>query len=197
MMGGLDPQSQARFFYLAILGVVLTASALALYRGRIAQGAQHLMIWGLILAGLVIAYGFRGQLAEGLAPAGATVEAGDRIALRRGRDGHFAATLEVNGAPVRFLVDTGATSMVLARDDARRVGIDLDGLIYSVPSMTANGPVYSAPVRLAEVRFGPHVDRDVAATVSGGGLGISLLGMGYLDRFRSLTIEGDRMLLER
>jgi aspartyl protease family protein len=196
-MQGLDPVSQARFFYLAILLLALAASLVAAYRGRLSQGLQHAAIWALIFAGVVIAYGFRGQLAGELTPAGAMTVTGERIALRRGPDGHFSATLDVNGAPVRFLVDTGATSLVLTRRDAERAGIDPAGLIYGVPTMTANGPVFSAPARIDELRFGPFSDRDVDAMVSGGELTVSLLGMGYLDRFRSLTIEGDRMLLDR
>jgi aspartyl protease family protein len=196
-MQGLDPFSQARFFYLAILLLALAASLVAAYRGRLGQGLRHAAIWALIFAGVVIAYGFRGQLADELTPAGAMTVTGERIALRRGQDGHFVATLEVNGQPVRFLVDTGATSLVLTRRDASRAGIDPDGLIYSVPTMTANGSVFSAPTRIGSLRFGPFADRDVEAMVSGGELAVSLLGMGYLDRFRSLTIEGDRMLLDR
>jgi aspartyl protease family protein len=103
----------------------------------------------------------------------------------------------VNGAAVRFLVDTGATSLVLTRRDAARAGIDPDGLVYSVPTMTANGPVFSAAAGIESLRFGPFEDRGVAAMVSGGELAVSLLGMSYLDRFRTLTIEGDRMLLDR
>ncbi len=196
-MEGLDPGSQARLFYLVILGMALTAGLFVHYRGRMATGLQHAAIWGLIFAGVVIAYGFRGQLSEGLSPAGAMVVQGERIVLRRGPDGHFAATLRVNGADMRFLVDTGATSMVLTRRDAARAGLDLSGLIFSVPTMTANGTVFSAPVRLAEVRFGPHLDRDVRAMISGGELGQSLLGMSYLDGFRSIAIEGERMVLTR
>lgn len=196
-MEGLDPVSQARFFYLAILLLALAASLVAAYRGRMGQGLQHAAIWALIFAGVVIAYGFRGQLAGELTPAGAMTVTGERIALRRGPDGHFSATLDVNGVPVRFLVDTGATSLVLTRRDAGRAGIDPSALIYSVPTMTANGPVFSAPARIDELRFGPFADRDVDAMVSGGELAVSLLGMGYLERFRILTIEGDRMLLDR
>ena len=54
-----------------------------------------------------------------------------------------------------------------------------------------------APVTLDEVRFGDIVDRNVRATVNGGDLFASLLGMSYLDRFRRITAEGDRLRLTR
>jgi aspartyl protease family protein len=158
-------------------------------------GLQHAAIWGLIFVGAVIAYGFRDTLQTQLLGAPQTVEGG--VVLTRRGDGHFHARAEVNGRPVEFLVDTGATALVLSRQDARRVGIDDAGLIFSVPSRTANGVVRSAPVTLDSLRLGPFEDRAVAAMVNGGDLGVSLMGMSYLDRFARVTVEGDRMRLER
>lgn len=119
------------------------------------------------------------------------------IQLRRGSDGHFHATLEINGAPVRFIVDTGASSVVLTREDARRVGLDPGRLDYTRIANTANGTVRGAPVTLDEVRFGGTVERNLRAVVNGGDLFSSLLGMDYLDRFRRITVEGDTLTLAR
>ena len=62
----------------------------------------------------------------------------------RSADGHYYLTMEVNGAPIRFVVDTGATELVLSRADAERAGIDTGGLIYSGRAFTANGMVETA-----------------------------------------------------
>jgi aspartyl protease family protein len=145
---------------------------------------------------VVIAYGFRDVLRRELLPAEMVV-APDAIELRRGRDGHFHAEIEVNGEPVRFMVDTGASDIVLSLRDAERVGLDPGGLEFSGRAMTANGPVGTAAVRLGEVRFGGFTDTGVAASVSDGGLGTSLLGMSYLERFAAIEISGDRMTLRR
>jgi aspartyl protease family protein len=196
-MTGLDPQSQARLFYLLLLGMALLAGLFVRYRGRLGEGIQHAGVWVLIFLGVVIAYGFRDQLRDELAPAMMTEIDAQTIALRRQADGHFHATLEINGRDVEFLVDTGATHMVLSQRDARRVGLDPDRLVFSQPTMTANGRVFSAPVNLDRVVFGPFEDRNVSATVNGGALDVSLLGMRYLDRFRRVSVEGDRMVLER
>lgn len=196
-MDGLAAGEQARLFYLSILGIVVLTSVFAFYRGRLAQGLQHAAIWGLIVLGLMIAYGFRDTLREAASPASLVTLDGNRIALRRARDGHFHATIRVNGADLRFLVDTGATQMVLSQADARRAGLDPTRLLFTSPAVTANGTILSAPVTLDEVRLGPFTDRDVPAMVNGGPLPTSLLGMRYLDRFRRVSVEGDRMILER
>jgi aspartyl protease family protein len=197
-MSALDPGAQARLFYLAILGMAFLTAGFAYYRGRLGAALQHAAIWGLIFAGLIIAYGFSDVLRRELGGAReATLIAEDAIALRRGADGHFHAPLEVNGRRIDALVDTGATAFVLSRRDAERAGIDTERLVYSRPAISANGVVYSAPVTLDRVALGPFEDRNVPAMVSGGETDFTLLGMRYLDRFRRLTVEGDRLVLER
>ena len=197
-MSALDPGAQARLFYLALLGMAVLTAGFAFYRGRLGTALQHAAIWALIVAGLVIAYGFSDVLRRELGGAReATMIAGDAVALRRGPDGHFHAPLEVNGRRIDALVDTGATAFVLSRRDAERAGIDTDRLVYSRPALSANGVVYSAPVTLDRVALGAFEDRDVPAMVSGGETDFTLLGMRYLDRFRRFTVEGDRMVIER
>ncbi len=196
-MSWLDPGAQARVFYLLILGLALLAWAFRAYRGRLGQAAQHLAIWALIFAGVVIAYGFSDQLREQLSPSSLVAVSEDSVVLRRGRDGHFHARIDVNGAPVDFLVDTGASAIVLSQRDAARVGLHPGRLTFSTPATTANGVIYSAPVILDEMRLGPFTDREVGAMVNGGALATSLLGMRYLDRFTSFSVTGDRMTLSR
>ncbi|MGF1660149.1 MAG: TIGR02281 family clan AA aspartic protease [Rubrimonas sp.] len=198
-MDGLDLEvwRDARVFYLSLLGLMLALGAFAAYRGRMSAALRHAAIWLLIFAGIVIAYRFNEQLTSGLRPQSMEVLNAQSVLLRREGDGHFHATLQINGRDIRFLVDTGATAMVLSRRDAQRAGLDPAGLNFSIPSATANGTVYGAPVRLSEVRLGPFTDRDVPAMVNGGELGVSLLGMRYLDRFARISVEGERMLLQR
>jgi len=191
-----DPDSRARLLYLAALLVFVAGLFLWGQRRDLGKRLRDLLVWALILAMAVIAYGFRDILREQLLPA-AMVETGDTIALRRASDGHFHATLDINGERVRFMVDTGASDLVLSRRDAARVGIDPDGLAYLGTARTANGTVETATVRLGLVRLGSFTDTDVRASVTKGGLDSSLLGMSYLDRFSSIAISGDTMRLTR
>jgi aspartyl protease family protein len=191
-----DPDTLARLVYLVVLLAGLGFFSIWGRRG-LGRGLRDLLIWMLILAMVVIAYGFRDVLREELLPAAMVQVAPDIIELRRGSDGHFHAAIEVNGVPVRFMVDTGASDLVLSRRDAARVGIDPASLVYLGRARTANGTVATASVRLGLVEFGGLTDTDVPASVSDGGLDVSLLGMSYLDRFTSIEIAGDRMRLHR
>lgn len=192
-----DPDTQARVFYLVLLGAFILVAVFTHYRGRMGQAAQHAAIWALIFVGVILAIGFKDQL-TGQLYVDHAVSAGEGVlAFRRAPDGHFYVSAEVNGEPVRFMVDTGATNLVLSEDDARAVGIDTGQLQYIQPTYTANGLVMSAPVRLESVTLGQETEFDVPASVSGGALGQSLLGMSYLERWRSVRIEDDRLFLSR
>ena len=115
------------------------------------------------------------------------------IRLSRDPDGHFYADAQVNGAPVHFLVDTGATSIALTHDDARRALIPLE-TGSKVVGMGAGGEIYGQDVQLNRVSLGAQEVRDVRATVLDGGEQ-SLLGQSFLARFNSVVIEGDTMVL--
>ncbi len=186
----------ARLFYLILLGMAVAVSVFVRYRGRLGSAMQQAAIWFLIFVGLIIAYGFKDQLLGQLS-VGHAARSGNEIALARGPDGHFHATLEVNGQDVTFLIDTGASDVVLTRRDAARVGLDPDNLSYTIPASTANGTVWGAPVRLGEVTLAGETEFDLRAIVNGGELDISLLGMDYLNRYRSWRVEGDTFYLMR
>ena len=89
----------------------------------------------------------------------------------------------------------GATVVSLSRRDAARIGIDLTQLVYNQRVMTANGPAMSAPVTLRELSVGPITLTDVPAAVSEGRAEGSLLGLSFLRRLQSYTIEGDKLTL--
>lgn len=192
-----DPDAQVRLFYLAVLGLLVASGVFYNYRNRVGTAAQHAAIWVLIFLGATIAYGFKDQLASQLYPDSARPLDDRTIALRRADDGHFYARVRVNGTAIRFMVDTGATNLVLSQQDARRIGLAVDSLDYVVPTDTANGRVFGAAVVLDRVELGGFVDSDVRAMINGGRVNDSLLGMSYLDRFRSFGVEGDTLLLSR
>ncbi len=112
--------------------------------------------------------------------------------LRRGPDGHFYADAQVNGTTIRFLVDTGASVVVLSRADAQRAGIQLPAA-RSV-AMGVGGPIEVIPVTLDRVAVGGIEARGVQAAVADE-LPVSLLGQSYLQRVGSVEIRGDKMVL--
>jgi aspartyl protease family protein len=194
---GFDADSVARAVYLGLLLAFVGGFFLVGARHRLGRSMRDLAIWVLIFAMVVIAYGFRDVLREELLPAAMVQRPDGSIELRRASDGHFHAEALVNGVPVRFLVDTGASDLVLSTADAARVGIDPAELAFVGRARTANGTVATAPVRLGRVEFGGFTDTGVPASVGGGALDVSLLGMSYLDRFAAIEIAGNRMTLRR
>ena len=192
-----NPDDQARLFYLAILGLVIAWSLLWGQGHRIGRSLRDMAVWVLIFAMVVIGYGFRDTLSAGLFPSATISLAADVVELRRGADGHFHADMEVNGAPIRFMVDTGASDVVLSMRDARAAGIDSAQLNFAGRAQTANGLVPIARVTLGDVTLGDIRDVNVGASVGAGDLDVSLLGMSYLDRYGSIRIEGDSMILAR
>lgn len=186
----------ASLIYLASLGAVIAAFYLLQRRESRSRMLQQAGLWVLIFLGVIAAVGLWGDIRQTVAPQQSVLAGEGRVALPRAPDGHFYVTLEVNGEPVRFMVDTGATGTVLTRADASRVGLGGD-LAYYSEAMTANGTVRTAPVTLEQVALGPFTDRDVAAYVNEGEMSQSLLGMSYLQRFGRIEIAGNEMVLER
>ena len=192
-----DPDTVARVVYLVLL-LCFLVGFFAWRRGQIGRRLRDLLVWVLIFVMVVIAYGFRDVLREQLFPAAMVQTSGDTIELRRGSDGHFHATLEVNGEPVRFMVDTGASGIVLSRRDAEKIG-HRPGRRSPISGRRRprTGGWRRPGVRLGLVRLGSFTDTNVPASVTEGGLDTSLLGMSYLDRFANIAISGDMMTLTR
>jgi aspartyl protease family protein len=110
------------------------------------------------------------------------------------RAGHVIVDAVVNGAPLRLLVDTGASLVTLTPADARAAGISPGGLVYDRRAMTANGPVRMAPVILREIRIGQLSIGDVRAAVLEN-LNVSLLGMSFLGRLRSYEMHDGKLTI--
>lgn len=196
MFGTLNGDDIARLAYLGILLAALLGYGAVSMR-RPGRTLRHLSLWALIFVGVIAARGLWQDIRQDVVPRQAVFDAGARIEVPVSDDGHYYVTLALNGVPVRFVVDTGASDMVLSARDAARVGIDTRQLAFVGQAQTANGRVATAPVRIETVALGEITDRGVRASVNDGQMSESLLGMSYLSRFASLEIRGDRLILTR
>ncbi len=190
-----DNVDPAMLIYLLILLIGVGSFIFGDFRNKLSENLQSAAIWVLIFFGAVVLYGFKDSIESQLFPRTTLQQMGDEIILTRARDNHFYATLTINDADITFVVDTGATNVVISRDDALRIGLNPDELSYMGRAQTANGTVRTADVRLDEVRFANRTDRNLRASVNGGELDTSLLGMAYLNRFTTIQISGNQMRL--
>lgn len=191
----METDTLARIAYLGIILVALGGWVLVEFRQRMGQALRMGMAWGLIFVGVMAGYGLWSDIRQDVMPQQMVSEAGT-VEVPRAQDGHYYLTLMINGTPIRFMVDTGATGMVLGDDDAARLGIDPASLMFLGEARTANGVVRTARVTLPVVELGPFQNRDFRAFVTEGDMPGSLLGMDYLGQFR-MEFAGGRLILRK
>lgn len=114
--------------------------------------------------------------------------------LERENNGHFFAFADVNGEPVRFVIDTGASMVALTEEDARRAHVSFSPGMYEVIGSGASGPVRGQMVKLNDVVLDGKRFPDITGAVVEG-LDVSLLGQSYLGRLQTIEIRGDTMRL--
>ena len=187
----------ASLIYLGLLAIALLGSLVSYNRHQIGRVAQYALIWGFIFVGAIASVGLWPELRNSLVPQQSVVTGTGEVGVPRAYDGHYYRTLDLNGVPTRFVIDTGASEVVLTPQDAGRAGIDVAGLNYNSRAMTANGMVQTASIRLDRVVLGDIEDRQVPAVVNGAPMQESLLGMSYLNRFDRIAIEDGQMVLSR
>ncbi len=208
-IAGLSNEAFARIVAGAAIVIFLGGAVSSSYRGRFFQAVKHLTSWAAMLVSLVALYAYRGELAMvadrvigELSPQGSQINvtgaygAGQAVRIKRGWTGHFVATARIKDTGIEMIVDTGASTIVLRHEDAKKLGINMRSLHYTVPVQTANGASYAARVELDSVAIGKVGLRKVEALIAKpGSLHQSLLGMSFLSRLRSYEFAGDYLEL--
>lgn len=193
----MTSDNTASLIYLVLLACAVGGWLFTQNRDGIGKMMQQAMIWGFLFLGVIAGYGLWNDV-QRQATNDQMLQLGDgQIIVPRQSDGHYYLTLELNGTRIPFVVDTGATDMVLTRDDAARAGLEPDTLNFIGRANTANGVVQTAPVRIGTVRLGDVTDTDVRASVNDGEMTGSLLGMGYLEKWGRIEISGGELRLTR
>ena len=140
--------------------------------------------------------GQRITLRVGESPAsvgGAMRTGGDRVALTADARGHFVTAGSIEGKPVQFMVDTGATVVAIGQGEADRMRLDYKNG-QPVRMATANGTTQGWLVKLRNVRIGDVTVYDVDAVITPAAMPAVLLGNSFLNRF-NMRRDGDQMTL--
>jgi aspartyl protease family protein len=115
------------------------------------------------------------------------------IRIKAEGDGHYYISGSADGVPLKFMIDTGASGIVLPAGAAERLNVG--PLNFDLPTYTANGVTQSAEVTIRKLAVGPYTVSDVPAMVNRGPLDMPLLGMSWLRLFRSIEIQNGVMTL--
>ena len=202
-VGPLSTNEFGSLAYQVALVVFLGAAVLTMFRERFSQALTAALLWVMVGLALVVVYSYRFELHAVadrvlvvLVP-GHVVSHGRSVEIGRANDGDFAVRAQINGARVQMVLDTGASSVVLTREDAKAAGLPLEVLNYTVNIDTANGRAKAAPVTLDRITIGGLEERSIEALVAQPGqLKMSLLGMSFLNRLQSWQVSGDRLTLQ-
>ncbi len=183
--------------------LLLLVSALAARRLPLGALAKMILAWVAIFAVLFIIIGYRFELKQvwkhvksDMIGTGNQQQSGKEVRLKRGDNGHFSAMMQINGKPIEFMVDTGATMTSISAQAADISGITVDRTSYPVIVDTANGAVkdwraVASVVALEGIKIKEHpvlVSDNLSDDQN-------LLGMNFLDGMSSWRVEGDYMIL--
>lgn len=201
--GELTRSDWADLMFYGVLGTYFAVTVPKLFRGnfKAAFGAMAFWIAALFiaLAGYAYRYELRGvadRVMAMLVP-GTAIETGYKeVTVIRRPDGQFVVNGAVSGRRIAFVLDTGASAVVLRAEDASKARIPLDRLTFDVEVATANGRTLAAETVLPRLSIGPITQRDVKALVARpGALHENLLGMSFLDGLSSFTVSNDKLVM--
>ena len=192
--------------------VVRGVSLLALFssglifarRINFGKAFRNISIWVAFAAVILLGYSYQDDLTDvglrlrsELLPSQPVVRSEGVLELTKGDDGHFKVAGQANGTRLIFLIDTGASDIILSPSDARRIGIDLATLNFSIPYQTANGMVFGARFHLQSLSIGPIEYRNVQVSINKAEMNGSLLGMSFLNRLNSYEVNGRKLILRQ
>jgi aspartyl protease family protein len=183
-----------------ILLVLIVSSSIA--SGKIWTNLRHLAIWAGIFLILMVGYSYRHEMSAikekvfaELVPSKGYQKTMDSISFPVSSDGHFYIIAEVNGTPVTFLADTGASHIVLSPADAEKIGIEKTELYFDRFYETANGMVRGSSIRIADFRIGEIYLKEIGASVNEAEMRNSLLGMTFFKRLKSYEVKDNVLTL--
>ncbi|MGB5724483.1 MAG: TIGR02281 family clan AA aspartic protease [Parasphingorhabdus sp.] len=187
----------------AIGALVLVASALFSRRMGFAEIIRTALAWVAIFAVFIVGFSYQNEIlavwnrvSGEVSGANEQLVVGDTLRIRQSADGHFWANATVNALPVRFLIDSGATTTAMTLQTARSAGIEISGSPFPVILTTANGSVEAQRGTIQSLQIGSMVAKDLPVVVAEEFGDSNVIGMNLLSQLKSWRVEGREMILE-
>lgn len=202
--GEMSPLEDNYLYVIGLVALLAMVSSGLIFVRRINPGEviRNISIWTGLTVLLLLGFTYRSELTGvfnrvigELVPGQGILIEGNTIVLSASMDGHFYANGQANGKKLRFMIDTGASDVLLSPLDASRVGIDSKKLQFTKKYQTANGIVLGAPHRLKSLAIGSLEFANVPVSVNKSDMVTSLLGMSFLERLQSFEIRGSKLYL--
>ena len=184
--------------------LILVSSSLIFSRQlKLRDVAVYAIGWAGIVGVLILGYTYRAEATElffkvrsELIPAYAVNTKPHTLTVQKEEDGAFYILGKVNGAPVRFLLDTGASDIVLSPGDAKRLGLGPEAMNFNRSIETANGVGKSASTTIDRLEVGPiQLDHPVVS-VNQAPMASSILGMAFFKTLDTFDVKGSTMTLK-
>ena len=184
-----------------VVCILLLVSSLAARRLPLGYVAKAGLAWISIFATLFAIFSFRFEFigiwervkADISGTAGQNISS-EAIELRRQDDGHYWLMVDINGKPVRFMLDSGATMTAINATTASEVGVEADG--YPIILSTANGRITAKLGVVRSLSVGPHSIENHQVVVSERFGDVNVLGMNFLNSMQSWRVEANMMVLQ-
>jgi len=187
----------------AIGALVLVASALFSRRIGFGEIVRNILAWVAIFAVFIVGFSYQREIlavwsrvSGEMTGANEQLVVGDTLRIRQSADGHFWVDAKVNGLPVRFLIDSGATTTAMTLRTAQNAGIDISKSPIPVILTTANGSVEAQRGTIQSLQIGPMVAQDLPVVVAEEFGDSNVIGMNFLSKLGSWRVEGPVMVLE-
>ena len=187
----------------AIGALVLVASALFSRRIGFGQIVRTALTWVAIFAVFIVGFSYQNEIlavwnrvSGEITGANEQLVVGDSLRIRQSADGHFWVNATVNGLPVRFLIDSGATTTAMTLQTAVSAGIEISESQFPVILSTANGSVEAKRGKIQSLQIGPLIVRELPVVVAEEFGESNVIGMNFLSKLRSWRVEGAEMVLE-
>ena len=201
-INNIDSSQYPNMVYLSLLLVLLVSSFISSRKFKTSTIIKQATLWSVIALIALIIYSFRhdfyqikNRVTTELFPNKIMQINEKQIAITVSNNGHYYIEIKINQHPITFMVDTGASDIVLNLSDSKKVGINFDKIYSFKKYQTANGSITSGLTQIKEMELGKIKFYNVDVSISDRDMGTSLLGMSFLNRFKKYEFYQDRLVL--
>lgn len=202
MAENLNSGDWSQLIYLLILLIVISASLFSSRIMPLHKIIKYLAMWSGVALIIIVLYSYRYEFSDfktrflgEIFPTVARSNASGNLIINIARDGHFYLNIIVNDTPMRFMIDTGASDIMIGLPEARKLGIQTDNLHFNKSYQTANGKSFGANITLDEITIADINFHDISASVNSSSMGTPLLGMSFLRKLRKYEFYRDKLIL--